>query len=184
MNQKQSRIVLTLFFVGLVATTAFLTYGLVPRVLSVKRQATDDIPRWKCLEVIAGDLIRVTSNGETNQVHIAGIVAPPSVRGRALEQLALEHGLPVDELLDRAHISRKSLTTWIYRRTVRVIPVPEIPASHPDTLEAYVEISGVDVGRKMLENGQAYLSGDDHDRAGIYESHAQSARAAAIGLWR
>ena len=90
----------------------------------------------------------------------------------------------MDELLVRAQISQKSLTTWIYRRTVRVMPAPDVPSIHPDAMEAYVEISGVDVGKKMLLNGQAYLAEGVHARETEYRGYAEEAKTAAIGLWR
>ena len=184
MNQKQSRIVLTVFFVTVIAATAWLTFGIVPRVMSLKATAQDQIPRWTCIEVLAGDLIRVTHQERTNLVHLAGISSPRPQPGPDLDDASKKLIIPVDELLERAQISRKSLATWIYHRTVRVVAQPELERTYPDALEAYVHISGVDVGKKMLQYGQAYTKNGTHPMREKYIEYEAHAKKHAFGFWR
>ena len=184
MNQKQSRIVLTVFFVSVIAVTALLTYGIVPRVKSLKATSQDQIPRWTCIEVLAGDLIRVTHQERTNLVHLAGIASPRPQHGPALDVASKQLMVPVDELLKRAQISRKSLATWIYHRTVRVLVQPELERTYPDALEAYVHVSGVDVGKKMLQHGQAYTKNGSHPMREKYVNYETHAKKRSFGFWR
>ena len=184
MNQKQSRISLTVFFVSVIAASALLTYGIVPRVKSLKATSQDQIPRWICIEVLAGDLIRVTHQGKTNLVHMAGIASPIPQHGPALDVASKQLIIPIDELLKRAQISRKSLTTWIYHRTVRVVAHPELERTYPDALEAYVHVSGIDVGKKMLQHGQAYTKHGSHPMQEKYVEYEANAKERSFGYWR
>ena len=184
MNQKQSRFALTVFLVSIMAVTALLTYGIVPRVKSLKATSQDQIPRWTCIEVLAGDLIRVTHREKTNLVHLVGIASPIPQRGPGLDVASKQLIVPVDELLKRAQISRKSLATWIYHRTVRVLVQPELERTYPDALEAYVHVSGVDVGKIMLQYGQAYTKNASHPMRDKYVEYEAHAKKHAFGFWR
>jgi endonuclease YncB( thermonuclease family) len=180
-SRKRSQILVTLFFSGLILFTLALLAIIVPRVQHLRRTSGDDIPHWLVIEVVAGDLIRVESGGTNRLVHVYGIGCPPLEANARFREAQLRLGLPDHELLQRGLLARNTLSTWIYRRQAQVL-TQAAPKDHP--YEAYVRVSGVDVGKKMVENGQAYALEIPHQHLEYYQSLEAAARKRAIGIWR
>jgi endonuclease YncB( thermonuclease family) len=178
---RAGRIGLTLFFVVLALLCLSGTYLFVPVIRATYDGGGDIIPRWRCIEVLAGDTIRVTDGQSTNLVYVAGIRSPPPERGKKLDEAVDELKMRDLDLLKKGQVAQKSLYAWINRRRARLAVVEQL---EPGVMTAFVYVGGVDLGRKLLENGQAYVLLLDHPQLARYQDLEAEAQRKSIGLWR
>lgn len=181
---RRSRILITLFFVAIVALTMALTYGIAPRIQRLRVVDSDRIPLWTCIEVVSGDTIRVEKDDEIVRIHLAGIGCPPPERGPELDAEVGRLNIPTDELLEKSRIARDSLFTWINRRSALLDIVDDIAPTSADATEAYVQVGGVDLGKKILQHGQGYALDIPHPQRDDYKRYEEQARASEFGFWR
>ena len=62
--------------------------------------------------------------------------------------------------------------------------LPEFAQPGDDADRGYVSVFGVDVGRKLLQGGQAMASREPHPRLEEYLACEAEAKAKARGIWR
>lgn len=179
-RDRAGRIGVTVFFVVLALLCFSGTYLLVPVIRATYDGGGDVIPRWRCVEVLAGDLIRVAEDDTTHLVRIAGIRCPPPERGPELAEVMAELNMREADLLKKGQIAQKTLYAWINRRRARL----DVVSEDGELLTAFVYVGGVDLGRKMLQNGQAYVTSLEHQRRDRYLELQQKAQDRSIGLWR
>ena len=183
-RQRRGKVYLTLFFLVLAGLCLGFTVGIAPMLQGVQRDASSKIPHWTCVGVSAGDLLDIESLTTTRVVRLHGITCPPQEEGPALTAMAQELGFPEDELRHQGEMARNTVAAWIYKRRLDVEWAPETEGDAPEIAEGYVSVFGVDVGRKMLQGGQAMASRDDHPRREAYIAYEAEAREKGRGIWR
>jgi endonuclease YncB( thermonuclease family) len=178
---RRGRIGITVFFLLLVLGSLAGTRYFAPRLQRVQSDHAVAMPVWKCLEVPTGDRITVSDGTVTNLVHVRGIASPPTQRGRELDAVCAHLGMREEDVIRKGQLAGKALRTWIYRRKALLAERTE---NADGTWTAYVAVGGVDVGRKMLQNGQAYALDEGHPRMEGYRADEAEARQREIGIWR
>lgn len=178
---RRGRIGITLFFIGLFAVCLGGTRYLAPRLQRVQAENTEIMPVWKCLEVPAGNRITVSDGTVTNRVVVRGIACPPTQRGAELDAVGNQLGMREEDLIRKGQLASNALRTWIYRRKARL---EDREVNDDGSWTAFVAVGGVDVGRKMLEHGQAFVVEKPHDRLESYRQLEEEARRQEIGIWR
>lgn len=178
---RRGRIGITVFFLVLFAASLAGTRYLAPRLQRVQQDNAGVMPVWKCLEVPAGDHITVSDGTTTNRVYVRGIGTPPTSRGEALDEVCATLGMREEDVIRKGQLSGKALRTWIYRRKARL---DDRVVNDDGTWTAYVAVGGVDVGRKMLQNGQAYVLDVEHPRLEAYRAYEREAKSRETGIWR
>ncbi len=109
-------------------------------------------------------------------VRLLGIRSPLELRDQ------LSEALDPDQ---EARVAAGVLRTWIYKRPLKLVPEPEeAERDEQDRLLVYAELYGVDVGKKLVEEGQAGAVNSGHPRAALYRQARAEARAAGKGIWR
>jgi len=185
LKQFRGQILVTLFFLGIAGFTVLLLVVLIPNISHLRQTKGDSIPRWKCMEIVSGDRIRVESHeGETRSIQVLGIRCPPTNRSAAAQTAVDRLGLPEAEVVKRGQIAQKTLYAWINKRLAFLVPGDDSPVESEEWLEAYVRVGGVDVGRQMLLHGQAYAVDTPHDLLKEYKEYESVAKEEKIGLWR
>ena len=117
----------------------------------------------------------------TNVVWVRGIDCPPTARGTALDQVMNQLGMREEDLIRKGQLAQKTLTAWIFRRKARLDHIE--PMANGE-VTADVVVGGIDVARKMLQNGQAFVTDTPHDRLDEFRALEQEARTREIGIWR
>ena len=177
---RKSRILVTAFLAGSVALCAGLTFYIVPRVEHLRVDAGETIPRWKIVAVPAGDRLALAFEGQTNVFQLAGVRCPAAGTDAPVSAVARRLGLSEQETIARGVIARKTAQAWLYRRIARIERIDDT-ASPPIAL---IFVGGIDVGRKMLQHGQAYTTDLDHPHRESYLKLEARAKKEQIGLWR
>ena len=180
-GRTRGRILITLFFAAIILATFLLSRFLAPRLEHLRRTSGDDIPQWTVEEILAGDVIRVRHKDTSKLVHVCGVACPPPEPTAGFRQAQERLGLPDHALLERARIARNTLSAWIFRKQAQVL-TQRAAAEGPE--DAYVRVSGIDVGRTMLEGGQAYVLDVTHPLLDDYRELEARARTEGIGIWR
>ena len=134
------------------------------------------IPLMTCLDVIDGRTLLVEYKGATNTVHLGGVRLPSACRDILTPDVDFEK---------EDDIARKVLLVWVFKKMVDVTPDSGVPMrGAPPEFEAQVKIFGVDIGRKLIAEGQAAVAEDANPRRAFYESFEAPARHARKGMWR
>jgi endonuclease YncB( thermonuclease family) len=182
-KQFRGQILVTAFFLGIAGFTILLLVILIPNISHLRQTEGDTIARWKCMEVLAGDRIRVESHeGESHRIHVLGISCPPTNRSASAQAAVDRLGLPEIEVVKRGQVAQKTLYAWINKRLAFLLPGET--QEDEEWLEAYVRVGGVDVGRQMLLHGQAYALDTPHRLLTEYKEYESKAKTKKIGLWR
>ncbi len=134
------------------------------------------VPLTLCTEVINGHSIKVQNQDKEEIVHFLGIESPGENPTKLSSQLD-----PNKE----EQIARHALLAWIYHKRVR-LTYPHGKPTHDERgrLLAYVDIYGIDVGKKMLQEGQAMVSDKQHPKFDLYKKFEAEAYDAHKGVWR
>lgn len=185
-RRQSGRRWLTAYIAAVAAVCAVFTYGVSSHLVKTRKQLATWSPGAICEAVLPGDqLLLVDEHGRTNRVQLLGIQSPPTERGPALEQMARDLGMREEFVLQQGRVAQSALLIWVNQRHVQV-SVPEA-FRLPDPAElqlGYASRQGVDLGRKMLQQGQARALHLPHPRLDEYLAFEQEARAAKLGLWR
>ena len=180
-KQRRGRIIITVFFLGLLTVCFAGTRLLVPQLRTVRAESAHEMPVWKCIEIFAGNHLRATDDSVTNRIWVRGIDCPPTARGSELDKVAASLGMREEDLIRKGQLAQKTLTAWIYRRRARL---DNIQTMDNGDVTADVIVGGVDVARKMLQNGQAYVIDTPHERLEEMRAYEKEARNKEIGIWR
>lgn len=137
------------------------------------------LPLARCLEILGSDTIRVDYLQEEQVLRICGIDSP-SARPDRLD--------PARNPEREENIARQILQGWIYRKQLKLT----FPGADSETvvrdeegrLLAYAELYGVDIGGKMIQEGQVLAAEIDHPRREDYLHRQQEAEASGQGLYR
>lgn len=128
---------------------------------------------------------------EPRLVRIIGIQAPPLQAGSNATVFADATGISPSALFEPrsytsgktlGEISRDALVIWAYKQDCLI--------EYPDTNRtdvAHVTIAGIDVGKKLLKEGQAVAistPGPTNKYTKLYESFEQIGRDKNIGIWK
>jgi endonuclease YncB( thermonuclease family) len=183
-KRLRAKIYITIFFLVLAGLCLGFTVGIAPTLKGVQANAASKIPHWTCEEVLSGDTVRIKSLTTSQVVRIRGIVAPPREEGPALAEMARTLDFPEQDLLHQGEMARNALSVWIYKRRLDVEWLEDARETGPDVATGYISVFGVDVGRKMLQGGQAMAVREDHPRREAYAGYEEEARARERGIWR
>ena len=179
-KQLKSRILVTAFLVGSAALCALLTFGIVPRVEHLRVDAGDTIPRWKIVGVPAGDRLALELEGQTNIFQLAGVQCPAPDADSRQPTVARHLDLSDEETVARGVVARKTMMAWLYRRNARLERFDD--STSPPL--AFIHVGGIDVGRKMIQNGQAFTTELEHPYREAYLRLEARAKEDRIGIWR
>jgi len=185
LKQRRSRILLTLFILCVIATCGLLTVGVSSRLEATREKTSDWHAGYHCIDVIRGDLIRVTADGMTNLVQILGMACPSTSRDRQASVMAAERHMPEDRVVEHGITAQKTLKAWINKRRVNLVSPDgsEAAPSKDGVFYAYASVFGVDIGRKMIQGGQAFATSEEHPRLDEYLGYEEEARRDGLGLW-
>ena len=169
-----------LLVIGLYAGLILLT--LITVQISVKHPKTkafrqgDLMPLAKCTGFLAGNRLEVIFRGEEEILELLGVVSPA------------DPGAPLAASRDPQHEERVAigvLQGWIYKKQlVLSFPDEEPPRNEKGHLVSYAELYGVDVGKKLVEEGQAFAANTPHARSELYLEMQRQARERSVGVWR
>ncbi len=187
MNQRKSRIVITVFLGGLVGFCAFFTLGLSPYLKAAAERSDAFHLLGKCVEIPAGDVLVIEQRGERREIRLIGIEAPRMDGDAELVEQAT--GLERDPqwVAQQGQVSRNTLAAWIYRRGLHVTyPWGEDALDEQGRHWAYAAVAGVDLSRKLLQGGQVFAKPTDepHPNAEMYAEMEAQARDRQLGIWR
>jgi endonuclease YncB( thermonuclease family) len=175
-KKRAGRWILAVFLVVVAVTTyATLWFSIHnPRMDRLRRG--EIIPLMTCLDVIDGRTLLVEYKGSTNIVHLGGVRLPSACR----------EILPADVDFEKEDdVARKVLLVWVFKKLVDVVPDGGVPMlGGPGEFEGQVKIFGVDVGRKLIAEGQAATADDGNPRHDFYKGFETIARDARKGMWR
>jgi endonuclease YncB( thermonuclease family) len=183
-SRNKARVYITIFFVALAGISIGFTVGIAPMLQGVQQDASSKIPHWSCVGIPAGDVLEIESLTTTRVVRLHGIVCPPREEGPALSAMAEELGFQEEALMHQGDMARNTVAAWIYKRRLDVEWLPEFDEAGTDESRGYVSVFGVDVGRKMLQGGQAMALREDHPRRDAYLAYEEEAREKGRGIWR
>lgn len=170
----KGRALVAVFYISLIAGTGLITYVSVQRG-QAKRDDGEFFPYLSCLGISSPEILDAEERGEKIQLRMVGVDAPS-------RQPELLNGL--DPAQEDA-ISVKTLLAYIYKRRLRFHSAGDLPENPAEGLrQGYVEVYGIDVGRKLIENGQAFAADIEHPRKELYLQMQAKAKAAKLGVWR
>ena len=183
---RKSRRLLTVYIAAITIVCAVFTYGVSSHLVETRERLGTWTPGAICRDVLSGDrLLLVDEFGATNVVRVLGIEAPPTDRGEALTEFARRVGRREDFVLQQGQTAHATLRIWINRRHVKTItPEGFESADKTGATPVYASRQGVDIGRKMLQGGQAVALDMPHPRLEEYRRYEAEARAAGAGIWR
>jgi len=165
-----------LLFGGLIGATLLISWAAVRHPTTAAFHQGDYFPMARCLEIRSADSFRVEYKNQEVTVRLIGVDAPAAVPDR----------LPGARKAAREEdIARQVLQGWVYRKQM-VLKFPDDQAGFESDgrLPAYAELYGIDVGGKLIREGQARASTEEHPRAAQYRAYEEEAQAAQHGLWR
>lgn len=183
-GRGRARVYITVFFVVLAGISLGFTVGIAPMLKGVQQDASSKIPHWSCVGIPAGDMLEIESLTTTRVVRLHGIVCPPREEGAALSAMVDVLNFPEDELMHQGEMARNTVAAWIYKRRLDVEWLPEFDTPDDGESRGYVSVFGVDVGRKMLQGGQAMALREEHPRGDAYLTYEAEAREKGRGIWR
>lgn len=183
---RKSRRLLTLYIGAVTLVCALFTYGISSHLTQTRERLDDWSPGAICREVLAGDrILLVDEAGATNILQVLGIQAPPSEPGPALTEFARQVGRREDFVLQQGRSAQATVQVWLNRRHIRLDTPEGFEAPDEEgVIRAYASRQGVDIGRKMLQGGQAVAVDMPHPRLEEYRRYEAEAQAAGAGLWR
>jgi endonuclease YncB( thermonuclease family) len=183
---RKSRRLLTVYIAAIILVCALFTYGVSSHLVETRERLGTWTPGAICRDVLSGDrILLVDESGTTNLVQVLGIEAPPVASGQALTDFARRVGRREDFVLQQGQTAHSTLRVWINRRHVKTtVPEGFETAEANGAILAYASRQGVDIGRKMLQGGQAVALDIPHPRLEEYRQYEAEAQAAGAGLWR
>ena len=172
---RSGRWLVILFYSILFGGTAWVTSYSVQSSYHKRHVQGEFFPHLRCTGIIDPITLETEKHGQTGSVQFLGVLRPSQRR-------ELLNGLdPYRE----DQIARHTLQAYLYKRRVRFHPVDNPGENSPGTLQVgYVELYGIDVGKKLIENGQAFAAEIDHPRKELYLRMEEKARKARKGVWR
>ncbi len=175
---------ITVYFVLLVLLCAVFTFGLSSYLRDTGERTSGQVHLIQCIEVVAGDTMRVHYRGREEMIRLVGVEAPLTPGHARMREQAERLGREPAEWAEWGRVSRNTLSAWILKRRMRLaFPFGAEARDDDGRLLVYAELYGVDVGAKMLEGGLVFADGADHARLDRYRALEQHARNRQIGLW-
>jgi len=173
---RTGRWVVILFYSVIFGGTAWVTAYSVQSSYHKRHIQGEFFPHLVCKGILDPITLKTEKYEEASSVQFVGVLRPS-------DRKDLLNGLdPRAE--DR--IARHTLQAYTYKRRIRFHPAEEGPAHSSDGAQlGYVELYGVDVGKKLIENGQAFADRNlDHPRRALYVEMERQARDGRKGVWR
>ncbi len=185
-NVRKSRRLLTAYIAAITLVCALFTYGVSSHLVQTRERLDGWSPGSICRDVLSGDrLVLEDEDGAMQIVQVLGIQAPPVERGDMLTEFAEQIGRREDFVIQQGRSAKSTLLVWVNRRHIKLeIPEGFEEADEEGVIRAYASRQGVDIGRKMLQGGQAIALDFPHPRLEAYRAYEAEARAADAGIWR
>jgi endonuclease YncB( thermonuclease family) len=175
-NMFSGRWTVIIIFAVFVIGTYAVTWVSVHHPKAKEYKAGKLIPIITCKQIIDSESILVNRQGTEVVVRFLGIDSPLSHTNKLKPGLAAAH----EEV-----VACKVLQTWVFRRRIELqFPNDEEIYDKKGRLVAYVSIFGVDVSRKLLREGQMFLSETPHPRLEHYRDCEEEGRTKQKGIWR
>jgi hypothetical protein len=172
---RSGRWVVIIFYSILFGGTAWVTAYSVQSSYHKRHIQGEFFPHLVCTGILDPVTLKTEKLEKAGSVQFLGVLRPSDRRD-------LLNGLdPQKE--DR--IARHTLQAYTFKRRIRFHPAEEGTEPKPGGPQVgYVELYGVDVGKKLIENGQAFAADIDHPRKALYLRMQEKARTAHHGVWR
>lgn len=175
MKPRTNKLFVILFYVVFIAGTGLVTYVAVQANRSKTDVGTKFFPHLVCVGIEDPSTLLAEQDGEPVMLRLAGVATPSE---------ALDATRSLDPAVED-DIARKTLLAYLYKRRIRFHPADGVPVNVQEGLkQGYVELYGVDVGKQLIENGQAAVSGQEHPRREIYLASQEEAKSKKAGIWR
>lgn len=164
------------FYLVVALATWVVTWTAVrhPRTRDYERGAW--LQRIHCTEILDGRTLRIRWNDRDHTLRLLGVQLPAAAADRLPRQLDVERA-------DRT--ATRVLIPWLFRKPLQV-DLPDGSREQPadETLSAYASLFGIDIGLKLIREGQALADPGEHPRGEVYRRAEAQARGAGMGLWR
>ncbi len=185
MNKRQSRIVITIFLVGLLGFCLLFTFGLSPYLTGAADRSDAFSMLWRCMDISNAEVLRVQQVDEERWVRLLGVEAPRMDGAPDLMEQAARRGVDPAWLARQGQVSRNTLSAWIMRRGLHIThPLGEEARDEEGRYWVYAEVAGIDIARKLLQGGQVYAADIEHPRREQYVALESEARERQLGIWR
>jgi len=192
---SRNKIIVTVFFIGVLTFTALMTFYVGPRMMAVRQEVAIDKHFYKCQKVLSGSELEIQLRGwERPNTHpvfpirLAGVDAPPlaSAQDRRLIAWAESRGIDPEHAAAMAEGAHRTLQAFIRKQNL-ILETHDGKRAGRELQpgqRVHVFVSGTQVNRKLLGSGLALLdpetSGEYHD---LYEMASLQAKNNSIGLW-
>lgn len=172
---RSGRWLVILFYSILFGGTAWVTAYSVQSSYHKRHIQGEFFPHLRCIGIIDPVTLETEKHDRTGSVQFLGVLRPS-------QRTELLNGLDPHR---EDQIARHTLQAYLFKRRVRFHPVEDTAEPAPGSLRVgYVELYGIDVGKKLIENGQAFAAEIDHPRKDLYLRMEAKARKARKGVWR
>jgi len=164
------------FYAVFVLGTFAVTYFALNHPTTVKYHEGELIPVIKCIGITDARTLTIYRDGRTNTIHLIGVDLPSDATTR--------FGADVD-IAREDEIALHALQAWIYKKRLQIFAADETqPPEDATEYKGYASLYGVDIGRKLIKEGQAFVRDVEHPRRADYETLEAAAREARKGIWR
>ena len=174
-TRASGRWLVIIFYSVIFGGTALVTAYSVQSSYHKRHIQGEFFPHLVCTGIIDPVTLEAEKHDVVTPVHFYGVDRPS-------DHLDLLNGLDAEK---EDRISIHTLQAYTFKRRIRFHSIDGLPALDAQgRQQGYVELYGVDVGKKLIENGQAFAGSEEHPRKDLYLRMEAKARDARKGVWR